>query len=180
MYSKGLDKHGVNCLYCHADSAHSVPRSQGCTIIMMNGAAVGLASKKHTITAASTCHDELIEFCIACNKVAGMRNMMTEVGMHEDDPTIIYQDNEAAIQIAVNRGSLSNRSKHIDLKVLQSRNKIEDGIVKPVFEKSGLMLADLGTKSLPDSQFAFLRDQMNGYSLVKENHPSYVLPDYVV
>ena len=105
---------------------------------------------------------------------------MTEVGMNEVNPTIIYQDNEAAIQIAVNRGSLSNRSKHIDLKVLQSRNKIEDGAVKPVFKKSQLMLADLGTKSLPDSQFVILRDQINGYSLVKKHHPSYDLPDYVV
>ena len=91
--------------------------------------------------------DEMIEFSIASNKVAGLRNMMEEVGMPEDDPTVIYQDNEATIQIAMNRGSLSNRSKHIDLKVLQSRNKIEDGIVKPVFEKSGLMFADLGTKA---------------------------------
>ena len=180
LYSKGLDKHGINALYCYADSAHSAPRSQGCTIVMMNGAAVTLTSKKHTISAASTCHDEMIEFSIASNKVAGLRNMMEEVGMPEDDPTVIYQDNEATIQIAMNRGSLSNRSKHIDLKVLQSRNKIEDGIVKPVFEKSGLMFADLGTKALPDGQFEFLRDQMNGYSLVKKNRPAYKLPDYVV
>ena len=106
--------------------------------------------------------------------------MMEEVGMPEDDPTIIYQDNEVALQIAMNRGPLSNRSKHIDLKVLQSRNKIGDGVVKPVFEKSGLVFADLGNKALPDGQFEFLRDQMNGHSPVKKNRPAYKLPDYVV
>jgi len=179
IYSKGLDKHGVNVLYCYADSSHSVPRSQGCTIVMMNGAAVSMTSKKHTVTAASTCHDELIEFSTACNKVSGMRNMMSEVGMHENEPTVVYQDNEAAIQIAKNRGSLSNRSRHIDLKVLQSRNKIEDGAVMPVPISTTLMLADIGTKSLPDSQFCFLRDQMNGYALVKSRHPSYELPSFV-
>jgi hypothetical protein len=179
IYSKGLDKHGQNVMYCYADSGHSVPRSQGCNLTMMNGAAVSLSSKKHTITGSSTCHDELIEFCNATNKVVGLRTMTGEMGMHMNEPTTIYQDNEAAIQIAMNRGSLSNRSKHIDLKVLQSRNKIEDGQVVPKFKSSPEMLADMGTKALPDTQFAYLRDQMNGYSLVKKHHPSYCLPDFV-
>jgi hypothetical protein len=41
------------------------------------------------------------------------------------------------------------------------------------------MLADMGTKALPDGQFVFLRDEANGYALVKRNHPSYKLPSYV-
>jgi hypothetical protein len=64
--------------------------------------------------------------------------------------------------------------------VLQSRNKIEDGAVMPVPISTTLMLADIGTKSLPDGQFCFLRDQMNGYALVKSRHPSYKLPSFVV
>ena len=149
IYSKGLDTHGANVIYCCADSSHSVPRSQGCTIIiMMNGAAVSMTPKKHTVNAASTYHGELIEFSTACNKVSGMRNMMSEVGMHENEQTVVYQDNEAAIQIAKNWGSLSSRSRHIDLKVLQSRNKIEDGAVMPVPISTTLMLADIGTKKV--------------------------------
>jgi hypothetical protein len=41
------------------------------------------------------------------------------------------------------------------------------------------MVADIGTKALPDKQFAYLRDKLNGYALVKINHPTYVLPSYV-
>ena len=41
------------------------------------------------------------------------------------------------------------------------------------------MIADIGTKALPDKQFAYLRDKMNGYALVKLNHPNYKLPPYV-
>jgi hypothetical protein len=41
------------------------------------------------------------------------------------------------------------------------------------------MLADLGTKALPDSQFAYLRDEINGYALVRQHHPTYPLPAYV-
>ena len=102
------------------------------------------------------------------------------MGMAPDRPTKVYQDNESAIQIEFNRGSLSNRSKHIDRTVLTSRNKIEDGEILPVKCETSEMWADIGTKALPNRQFAYLRDKMNGYSLVKKNHPSYLLPDYIV
>ena len=179
LYSQNLDSHGKNTLYCYADSGHSAPRSQGCSVVMQNGAAIAMSTKKHTITAASTCHDELIEFSIACNKVAGFRNLCSETGLHQKDATVIYQDNEAAVKIETNRGSLSSRSKHIDLKVLSARNKVEDQRVIPVLKNTTKMIADIGTKALPDGQFEYLRDEMNGYSLVKANHPSYELPSYV-
>ncbi len=41
------------------------------------------------------------------------------------------------------------------------------------------MVADIGTKALPDKQFVYLRDLLNGYALVKQHHPTYMLPDYV-
>ena len=146
----------------------------------MNGAAISCESKRHTVTGASTCHDELIQFSKATKKVVGYRNLGDEMGMAEDLPTTIYQDNESAIQISMNRGSLSNRSKHMDRTILQSRNTIEDGKVIPVHRDTGELWADLGTKALPDKQFAYLRDNMNGYSLVKKHHPTYSLPDYIV
>ncbi len=34
------------------------------------------------------------------------------------------------------------------------------------------MLADIGTKAFADRQFWYLRDQMNGYALVKAHHPT--------
>jgi len=69
IYSKGLDPYGVNVLSCHADSAHSLPRSQGCHLVVMNGASICCESKRHTVTAASTCHDELIRFAKSADKV---------------------------------------------------------------------------------------------------------------
>jgi hypothetical protein len=107
IYSKGLDKHGDNTTYCFADSGHSLPRSYGCTIAMMNGAVISLSAKRHTLTASSTCHDEIIEFSIAVARMVGFRNIMSEMGLEQTEATTIYQDNEAAIQIALNRGALS-------------------------------------------------------------------------
>jgi hypothetical protein len=180
IYSKGLDKHGINVLSCFADSGHSLPRSYGSTTCMMNGAATSSSAKKHSLTASGTYHDELIEFSIAANKVVGYRNMMEEMHLSQDRPTVIYQDNEAAIMIAMNRGSMSNQSRHVERRILTCRNKIEDGQIIPVYIETGKMIADIGTKAFCDKQFAYLRDQLTGYSLVKLHHPTYALPSYVV
>jgi hypothetical protein len=180
IYSKGLDAHGVNVLSCHADSGHSLPRSYGSTAVFLNGAAISFSAKKHTLTASATCHDEIIEFAIASNKVVGFRNMMKEMHLAQDKPTVVYQDNEAAIMIEMNRGSLSGQSRHIERKVLTCRNKVEDGQILPVYLETARMIADIGTKALGDKQFAYLRDLLTGYSLVKKHHPSYKLPDYIV
>ncbi len=180
IYLKGLDRHGINVMSCYADSGHSLPRSYGSTTCMMNGAATSLSAKKHTLTASGTYHDEFIEFSIAANKVVGYRNMMKEMHLSQDKPTIIYQDNEAAIMIAMNRGSMSNQSRHVERRILTCRNKIEDGQIIPVYIETGMMIADIGTKAFSDKQFAYLRDQLTGYSLVKAHHPKYALPSYVV
>ncbi len=104
---------------------------------------------------------------------------MVEMGLEQTNATIIYQDNQAAIQIALNRGSLSKQSRHMERRILTARNKVEDHQVKPIYISTVEMLADIGTKALPDKQFAYLRDQMNGYALVLKNHPSYKLPAFV-
>ena len=75
---------------------------------------------------------------------------------------------------------MSTRTRHIDLNVLAARNKIEDRLVKPVYKHTASMIADLGTKALPDAQFVALRDMMNGYGLVKKHMQNYPLPPMVV
>ncbi len=104
---------------------------------------------------------------------------MSEMGLEQTEATTIYQDNEAAIQIALNRGAFSKQSRHIDRRVLASRNKVEDDEVRPEYCVTARMLADIGTKVLPDAQFAYLRDLTNGYSLVLKHYPTYLLPPYV-
>jgi hypothetical protein len=58
--------------------------------------------------------------------VMALRNLLAELGMHQEHPTRIYQNNQAAIQIANNRGSLGKTSRAMDLKTLSTRNHIEE------------------------------------------------------
>jgi hypothetical protein len=76
----------------------------------------------------------------------------------------MYQDNQAAIQIMMNRGSLSKKTKATDIRTLSVRNKVEDLKVVPIYLDTTNMLADLGTKALDAKQFVRLRNVVCGYT----------------
>jgi len=179
IFSKGLDPHGENTVYAYADASLKVPRPHGCRIVMMNGAALSLESKKHTVTAPSSCHAEVREMFNCGVRVKGIRNLMSELGMHQQRPSIIYQDNEAAIKIANNRGSLGVTSRSMSLDTLTVRNMVEDHDIRTEHKRTHLMVADMGTKALSEGLFTLFRDVMNGYALVRAAHPLKALPDEV-
>ena len=145
----------------------------------MNGACLSCRSKKHSLTAASTCVDELIEFAESTVDVAATRNLLGELGLYQQAPSRAYQDNQASIQIANNRGSLGVTSRAIDFKTLSARNRIEDMQVETCYCPTPIMRADIGTKALPEHPFVHHRDIINGYALVKCAYPEMELPDYV-
>ena len=143
----------------------SLPRSQGCRLVMMNGAVISFSSKRHTTTDDSTAAAELTEQHLCACDVEGLRNLMKEVGLEQLEPTTIYQDNQAAIQISNNRGALAKKTRAMDMRTLTVRNKVEDMKVIPVYCETAHMLADIGTKALEPTHFEFLRDQMTGYGV---------------
>jgi hypothetical protein len=130
---------------------------------MMNGAAISLTSKRHTTTDDSTAAAELTECYLCACDVEGYRNLMAELGLAQLEPTTIWQDNQAAIQIAMNRGALAKKSRAMDLKVLTLRNKVEDMKCVPIYLKTSEMIADIGTKALDPKLFCYLRDKLCGY-----------------
>lgn len=165
LYSGNFEKEHLNILTAFADSSLSIPRSQGCRMVMMNGAIVSFTSKRHTTTDDSTAAAELTEQHLCACDVEGLRNLMQEIGLGQKEPTIIYQDNQAAIQIANNRGALAKKTRAMDLRTLAVRNKVEDMKVIPVYCETLMMLADIGTKALEPTRFEILRDAMTGYAL---------------
>jgi hypothetical protein len=162
-YNSNLDPKDRNVLIAYADSSFSTPRSQGCRMVMMNGAAISFTSKKHTTTDDSTTAAELTEAYLCACDVEGFRNINEEIGLKAEGPTILYQDNQSAIQIAMNRGSLSKKTRAMEVRTLTYRNKVEDLKVVPIWVESKDMLADLGTKSLEPKPFIGLRDRAFGY-----------------
>jgi hypothetical protein len=165
-YNGNLPDDEKNVLVGFADSALTAPRSQGCRSVVMNCAAISLTSKKHTTTDDSTAAAELTECHLCACDVVGFRELMKEMGLEQVNPTVIWQDNQAAIQIAMNRGSLSKKTRAMEIRVFSVRNKIEDMKVVPIYLKTELMLADIGTKALEPGVFISLRDQLCGYARI--------------
>jgi hypothetical protein len=153
----------TNVLEGYADSSLSLPRSQGCRLVMLNNAAISFTSKRHTTTDDSTAAAELTEQYLCACDVEGYRNLMQELGLRQEEPTVIWQDNQAAIQIAMNRGSLAKKNRAMDLRVMTVRNKIEDMKVVPMYLRTCEMIADIGTKALEPKLFTYLRDKLCGY-----------------
>jgi hypothetical protein len=162
-FNGNMEPKNRNKLVAYADSSFTLPRSQGCRLIMMNGAAICFSSKRHSTTDDSTAAAELTELYLAACEVEAMRNLNGEIGLEQDGPTIIYQDNQAAIQIAMNRGSLSRKTRATETRTLTVRNKVEDLKVVPIYIKTTEMLADIGTKALDPKLFISLRDRVCGY-----------------
>jgi hypothetical protein len=167
VYLGFLEREDLNVLVAYADSSLSIPRSQGCRMVIMNGAVISFTSKRHSTTDDSAASAELTEQHLCACDVEGLRNLMKEIGLEQLDPTIIFQDNQAAIQIANNRGALAKKTRAMDMRTLAVRNKIEDMKVVPVYCETTKMLADIGTKALDPMRFEILRDTMTGYALLE-------------
>jgi hypothetical protein len=179
MYSKGLDPHGDNIIYAYGDASLRLPRPQGCRIVMMNGAAISFVSKMQTLTAPSSTWAESVTLFDCSTDVLGIRNLLEELGHLQESPTTIYQDNRSTIQIANNRGSLGRNSRAMDLKTLSIRNRIEDHKVEAKWLETKEMLADMGSKALPENPFTRFRDTMNGYLLVRTRFPSKQMSPFI-
>ncbi len=63
----------------------------------------------------------------------------------------------------MNRGSLSKKTRAMEVRTLTLRNKVEDMKVVPIWIETDKMLADLGTKALDPKHFVPLRDRICGY-----------------
>ncbi len=113
-YNGNLTEEELNVIIGFADSSLTVPRSQGCRLVVMNGAAISFSSKKHTTTDDSTTSAELTELQLCACIVLGFWELLKEIGLEQKDPTVIFQDNQAAIQISMNRGSLSKKQNESD------------------------------------------------------------------
>jgi len=92
-----------------------------------------------------------------------LRNMLNEMGLWQTTATVIYQDNQPAIRIAYNDGSLTQRSRTLDLQTLKIRQLIEHADVMLKYCKTKKMLVDVGTKVTPADQFKWMRDALSGY-----------------
>jgi hypothetical protein len=80
------------------------------------------------------------------------RRLYAEILRIEHDsmpPTIIYEDNHAAIFTALNDGFVRNGSRHMQVKYHYTRELIAEGLVDVKYMSGETIPADMLTKILP-------------------------------
>mgnify|MGYP006243292317 CR=1 FL=1 len=125
-----------------------------------------------TTTADSTMRAEYMAAYRASCEIMGCRNILEELDLRQQAPTLLYEDNQPCLRTATNNGAEQKRSKSFDLQWFTLKDRIIDNTIRMKYCKTARMIADIGTKLLPRQQFEFLRDMMNGYAIVaaSKNH----------
>jgi hypothetical protein len=77
-------------------------------------------------------------------------------------PALVAQDNQSGITVMTTGQSKSGRSKHITLRYLFIKDRIENGEIELIYTPTDEMVADILTKPLQGSLFYKLRDWLMG------------------
>ncbi|XP_058092533.1 secreted RxLR effector protein 161-like [Magnolia sinica] len=118
-------------------------------IFMMVGGVVSWKSMKQSTIALSTMEAEFIAFHEASNQALWLQSLFLGLRVleHVLKPRRIFCNNSAAISFSSNNKN-SSRSKHIDIKYLIVKDKVQNHHVYVEFISTKQMIADPLTKGL--------------------------------
>jgi hypothetical protein len=134
-------------------------RSQGGFLIYNSGNLVAWSSKRHKCVTLSTMEAEYVEATSCGKEVIWFRRLLAELGHPQDTPSVILEDNKAAISFSLNQ-TCHERSKHIDIRAHWLRQMVFDNSVVLHHCATDLQVADLMTKHLRRPQFEVFRNHM--------------------
>ena len=129
-------------------------RSTSGYIYLLAGGAISWKSAKQTLIASSTMAAEFIACYEASNHGIWLRNFVTGLRIVDsiERPLKLYCDNNSAVLYSNNNRS-STKSKHIDIKFLVVKERVQSGQLSIQHIGTNSMVADPLTKGLPPKVF---------------------------
>ena len=82
-----------------------------------------------------------------------LRNLIRNMGFHQDDDTPVYEDNTACIEWGNHIIGGRERAKHIDIRKHFAHEAIQNRHMRLIRVSTAEQLADIFTKPLPFPQF---------------------------
>jgi hypothetical protein len=141
----------VSTGYCDADYATNPDdwKSISGYAFMLGGTAYAWSLKKQTTVATSSTEVEYTALAHATRSAVRNRYLLEEIGYGQTNPTVIHEDNQAALALARDP-QFHAHSKHFDIQnhVHFIWEKIENGTIEPVYCTTEDQLADVFTKPL--------------------------------
>lgn len=139
-----------NRLVAYADAGYAEQddyHSQSAGIVFNNGMLVDSWSKTEKTVALSTMEAELMALSRTVQAVQYLRTSLQQLGIKQDAPSLIYEDNQSVIAYIKNR-NISQRNRHIGVRYVFIQQAIDRGEIELLWCPTEQMVADLGTKNL--------------------------------
>ena len=166
-YLKGTSNHGLlykkasssNCVgYSDSDWAGDTDdrKSTSGYVFLVGDTAITWKSKKQSCVALSTAEAEYIALSQAAQEALWLRQLATDLQDEQQQPTVIYEDNQATICMSKNPQS-HGKSKHIEIKYHFVREHVNGGAIELKYCQTENMIADMLTKGLGKQRFEKLR-----------------------
>lgn len=122
-------------------------RSKGGYILFLNGGPISWKSKDQSIVALSTTDSEIDAAVKAIREVKGIRTQLFGLGLEQQEPTTLFEDNAATISIS-HCASLRETTKHLGYRRGFLRDEVEKKEVTLKTIATSVQTADVFTKSL--------------------------------
>jgi len=136
-------------------ASHIDGKSHFSVVMTLGGTIIITRSAKIPMIVISSSEAEQYSMAEASGYIIWCRAMLQNFGAIFEGPTKLYHDNESAIWLTQRDGSFA-RNKHILVRGNFTREKVDEGIVRPVYLETANMVADMGTKPLGGKQILHL------------------------
>ena len=118
--------------------------------------AISWKSHLQATTSLSSTEAEYKSAGAGVQEVIATRNRLAELGVPPESATVLFEDNQGAIGLALNQVS-NHRTRHIDIRHHFIRQHIEAGTVALRYISTMFMIADALTKALRTQKFNTFR-----------------------
>ncbi len=148
--------------YSDADWAGDVNNRKSTSgyVFKFGNSVITWSSKQQRTIALSSCEAEYIAVSSACQEALWLQKLLNDVGVPQNNPVTIFEDNQGAIKLSKAQRDHS-RTKHIDIRHHFIRQLVEDGQIHLEYCPTDQMIADILTKPLPRQKFELFRELCN-------------------
>lgn len=148
-------------IFCDADMANDINdrRSTSGFCIYLGENLISWSAKKQPVVARSTIEAEFRSLALAMIETMWLQTLLAELRLPLQTKPQVYCDNMSTVLLTRNP-ILHNRTKHLELDLYFVREKVLEGQISVFHIASLHQRADIFTKPLSFSRFAFLRDKL--------------------
>lgn len=121
-------------------------------VMLLGKSPVSWKSMKQGIVSKSSVEAEYRAMSNAASEITWLVCLLEELGFTNLKPVVLHCDNQNSIHISKNPVQ-HERTKHIEIDVHFTRDKVLEGLIQLSYIPSQSQLADVCTKILPSAQF---------------------------